>query len=232
MTADLTGIEAQRLLDAATPGELAWESVGTQDNEWCIGVTDPEVSGQIVEPYDEATDTYGELPMVVESLAFNGVNATFADAEMFCAVKRALRRVVALEAERDALEAENTRLAAVASQAAQLTLQRNHHRERATSLGARVDWMQSVAAAAMRQGLAACRALRSAVARREAERDALALQLRDLQAAVREYVVAAHARRQMGPDPGEAAREAVALADARVLRASTALADALEPTTP
>jgi regulator of protease activity HflC (stomatin/prohibitin superfamily) len=118
MVEPLIGAAAQRLLDAATPGELAWESVGTQDNEWCIGVTDPEVSGQIVEPYDEATGAYGELPMVVESLAFNGINATFADAEMFCAVKRALRQVVALEAENARLRNHVAWLAFLAADAA------------------------------------------------------------------------------------------------------------------
>lgn len=77
-------------------------------------------------------------------------------------------------AERDALLAENSRLAALASRAAQLTLQRNHHHERHWDLSTRIHWMQSIAAAAMRQGLAACRALRSAVARREALLDELA----------------------------------------------------------
>ena len=85
-----------------------------------------------------------------------------------------LEAVAARDAERDALLAENSRLAALASRAAQLTLQRNHHHERHWELSTRIHWMQSVAAAAMRQGLATCRALRSAVARREALLDALA----------------------------------------------------------
>jgi hypothetical protein len=76
-------------------------------------------------------------------------------------------RADAAEADRDALRAEvgrlraeNTRLAHLASQTMDLVVERNHYRERAETHRARIDWMQSVAAAAMRDGLAACRDLR------------------------------------------------------------------------
>ncbi len=75
----------------------------------------------------------------------------------------------AAEAEVARLRAENTRLAHLAGQAADLVVERNHYRERAETHRSRIDWMQSVAASAMRQGLAACRRLRADLARTEAE---------------------------------------------------------------
>ena len=66
----------------------------------------------------------------------------------------------ALRAECERLRAENTRLAHLAGQTMDLVVERNHYRERAETHRARIDWMQSVAAAAMRDGLAACRDLR------------------------------------------------------------------------
>ena len=67
----------------------------------------------------------------------------------------------AARAEADALRAENTRLATSNAHAADLIVERNHYRERAETHRGRIDWMQSVAAAAMRQGLAECRRLRA-----------------------------------------------------------------------
>lgn len=78
-------------------------------------------------------------------------------------------RADAAEAEVARLRAENTRLAHLAGQAADLVVERNHYRERAETHRSRIDWMQSVAASAMRQGLAACRRLRADLARTEAE---------------------------------------------------------------
>lgn len=62
------------------------------------------------------------------------------------------------------LRAENARLAHLAGQTVDLVVERNHYRERATTHRERIDWMQSVAAAAMRQGLAECRRLRARLA--------------------------------------------------------------------
>lgn len=82
--------------------------------------------------------------------------ADAAEAEL--ATARALADALRESDER--LRAENTRFAAAASQAADLAVERNHHRERHYDFAARVDWMQSVAAEAMRVGLATCRDLR------------------------------------------------------------------------
>lgn len=55
-------------------------------------------------------------------------------------------------------------LALLRQSAATLTTQRNHYRERAETLGARLDGLQALGAAAMRQGLAECRRLRGLLA--------------------------------------------------------------------
>lgn len=90
-------------------------------------------------------------------------------------LEEAARRVVArieslavqraeAEAEADRLRAENTHLAELARSTAESLLERNRYRERALSHGRRLDWMQSITAAAMRQGLDACHRLRRQVA--------------------------------------------------------------------
>ena len=83
------------------------------------------------------------------------------DDDLVEAVRLLVAERDAARAEADALRAENTRLATSNAHAADLIVERNHYRERAETHRGRIDWMQSVAAAAMRQGLAECRRLRA-----------------------------------------------------------------------
>jgi hypothetical protein len=83
--------EVVRLLDrlallreGATELPWAYELVGDKSNDWCIGhcvdALGNAVAGEIVEPYNEATDEFGEKPVVVEPVcesSDNVMNAAF-----------------------------------------------------------------------------------------------------------------------------------------------------------
>lgn len=69
---------------AATPGPWCWESVGDKCNKWCLGAAldenDRPVEGEIVEEFDEETETFKEKPIVIEFICESGDDGTFDDA--------------------------------------------------------------------------------------------------------------------------------------------------------
>lgn len=119
------------------------------------------LAADLIDTRDELTTAQSHLTHALDDAAAERTRADSAEAE--CA----------------RLRAENTRLAYLAEQAAHLVVERNHFRERAETHSARIDWMQHVAAEAMRVGLAMCRDLRGRLrgeglrlARATTERDA------------------------------------------------------------
>lgn len=160
-------------LPVATPADAgSWTPDGTVC--WRGGRCEVPVTADADADYEHALGglrghiVYGEQTAGDTPIAWVQVKVALPylrDAERALVAERT--RADAAEADRDALRAEvgrlraeNTRLAHLASQTMDLVVERNHYRERAETHRARIDWMQSVAAAAMRDGLAACRDLR------------------------------------------------------------------------
>lgn len=73
----------------------------------------------------------------------------------------------------------------------EMTRERDHYRERAETLAARADWLQHVAATAMREGLAECERLR---ALRDRASTALACLLHGVDCPQRRHTYCAHER--------------------------------------
>ena len=80
--------EWERLAAEATSGPWAWEATGQQDNAWSLGLTEPAVSGEIVETED------GERPEVVEHVAESGAAESKADAAFIAASRTAVPALV------------------------------------------------------------------------------------------------------------------------------------------